>query len=383
MKQSKTTLTPKEIIRVREFLALKPRDLLLFDMATQTGLPAEHWLQLKIKHLSALKIGDLLPIQSWKSQKSDAMTMNTVLKKSFDYYLKESNAKAGDFLFQSRKGGTPLTLSSVSRIIKKWFLASDIIVPKGLLVLRKVWEDYYRVNNENNHIRKGQSNLSSLTPIKVPTRQEVVYKELEKAILSGKILPGERIIAEEIARKLNVSKSPVREALGRLEARGFISLKPNWGHTVNELSQENLKEILELRINLECLAVKKALPNCTDEIIDKLKWYHEQYNVAQKNSESEEMMRLNKLFHYTIYHQAHTPILQNLIDHLWDRISPYYHIMARQSLKPNPFAGIQVHEELIQALKSKNEEQVVNWLKKDLTTSAHFMISLFDLYNKQ
>jgi DNA-binding GntR family transcriptional regulator len=383
MKQSKKTITPKEIIRIRKFLALKPRDLLLFDMATQTGLPAEHWLQLKIKHLSHLKIGDLLPIQSWKSQKSDAMKMNTVLKKSFDYYLKESNAKVDDFLFQSRKGGTPLTLSSVSRIIKKWFLACDIIIPKGLLALRKIWEDYYRVENENHHIRKGQSNLSSLTPIKVPTRQEVVYKELEKAILSGKILPGERIIAEEIAKKLNVSKSPVREALGRLEARGFISLKPNWGHTVNELSQENLKEILELRINLECLAAKKALPNCTNDVINKLKHYHERFNTAQKKSESEEMMRLNKLFHYTLYQQAQAPILQNLIDHLWDRVSPYYHIMARQSLKPNPFAGIQVHGEIIQALMSKNEEKVVNWLKKDLTNSAHFMISLFDLYNNQ
>jgi len=371
------------INRIRKFLALKPRDLLLFDMATQTGLPAEHWLQLKVKHLLVLEIGDLLPIQNWKSQKSDSIVMNSVLKKSFDYYLKESKAKADDFLFQSRKGGSPLTLSSVSRIIKKWFLVCHIKVPKGLLALRKIWEDYYRVENESNHGLKGPSNLSSLSPVRVPTRQEVVFKELEKAILSGKILPGERIIAEEIAKKLNVSKSPVREALGRLEARGFISLKPNWGHTVNELSQDNLKEILELRIKLESMAAKKALPNCNQKIIEKMTNYHERYNRAQKKLESDEMMRLNKAFHFTLYRQAHMPILQQLIDQLWDRVSPYYHIMARQSLKPNPFVGIQVHEELIQSLKFKNEGNVVKWLKKDLTNSAHFVIGLFDLYGKQ
>jgi len=68
----------------------------------------------------------------------------------------------------------------------------------------------------------------------------VVYKKLETAILSGHIHPGDRIITEEVAQRLGVSKIPVREALRGLEAGGLISTKPNCGSTVTELSKENL-----------------------------------------------------------------------------------------------------------------------------------------------
>jgi DNA-binding GntR family transcriptional regulator len=108
----------------------------------------------------------------------------------------------------------------------------------------------------------------------------MVYKELETAILSGHIRPGERIITEDIAQRLAVSKIPVREALRRLEAGGLISIKPNWGSTVSELSKESLKEILQIRINLECMAAQKAAQTKNADLLNRLNIHHQQYSAA-------------------------------------------------------------------------------------------------------
>jgi len=149
-------------------------------------------------------------------------------------------------------------LSSVSRIVKGWLKANKIEGHGSLLSLSKTWALHAENTAAPVSRNKGSRVPDYLRPVRVPTRQEVVYKKLENAILSGHIRPGERIITEEVAQRLGVSKIPVREALRGLEAGGLISTKPNCGSTVTELSKENLEEILEIRINLECIAARKA-----------------------------------------------------------------------------------------------------------------------------
>lgn len=373
-----------EVEMVRLSLVNKPRDLLLFDIAIQTGLPVEQWLNLKVNQLQQLSVGDDFPVQSHGRGSDQTTIFNGVIKQSFDKFIRETRSNENDFLFSSRKGTEPLTLSSVSRIVKQWFDECGLEGKGGILSLRKTWETHFneRATSNPQTIRKKAGN-ESLSPIHIPTRQEVVYRELEKVILSGRIRPGERIISEDIAKRLQVSKIPVREALGRLEARGFISTKPNWGYIVNELSKENLEEILKLRINLECLAAEEALSIRDPDIIAKLEFNHDRFAVARSDNHSDQLLSTNKEFHFTLYQASKMPILLGLIDQLWDRVSPYYHILFRQSVKPNPVAGIHCHREILNAFKKGDNTGVIHWLKTDLIDSTNFVLNLFEIFGQK
>jgi len=371
--------TADDIERIRQSLKNKPRDLLLFDMAIQTGAPAEQFLQLKAGQLSNLAPGDRLPLTSIGKNSASKVVMNGILHGSLRKYFDEVKPNAADYIFKSRKGSGPLTLSSASRIVKGWLKANKIQGHGSLLSLRKTGE-LYAVKNTAAAAGRNKSARGPryLSPVRVPTRQEVVYKKLETAILSGHIRPGERLITEEIAKRLGVSKIPVREALRGLEAGGLISTRPNCGSTVSELSKANLEEILTLRINLECMAARKAAQTRDADLLDRLNTYHQQFASARASNVADKLLQSNKKFHHTLYQAAGMPILLNLIEQLWDRVSPYYYILFRQSVKPNPVIGIHYHQEIVNAVKNNDPDAVSRWIEADLTDSTRFVLSIFD-----
>ncbi|MCP4631243.1 MAG: GntR family transcriptional regulator [bacterium] len=159
-----------------------------------------------------------------------------------------------------------------------------------------------------------------------------------------------------------MSKIPVREALRRLEAGGLISTRPNCGSTVTELSKENLKEILQIRINLECMAAQKAAKSEDADLVDRLNIHHQQYSTARASNIADRLLQINKKFHHTLYQAANMPILLNMIEQLWDKVSPYYYILFRQSTKPNPVIGIRYHRKIINAVKRKDQNGVSKWI---------------------
>ena len=368
-----------DIVRIRQSLVNKPRDLLLFDMATQTGAPAEQWLQLKAGQLWDLVPGDHLPLTSKGKNSKSIVVMNGILHRSVRKYMDEVKPDETDYIFKSRKGSSPLTLSSVSRIVKGWLKANKIESHGSLLSLRKTWALHAAENTAAPVSRNNGSRAPDyLRPVRVPTRQEVVYKKLETAILSGHIRPGERIITEEVAQRLGVSKIPVREALRGLEAGGLISTKPNCGSTVTELSKENLEEILAIRINLECIAARKATQSRDADLLDRLNIYHQQFATARASNIADRLLQSNKKFHHTLYQAADMPILLNIIEQLWYRVSPYYYILFRQTAKPNPVIGIRYHQKIINAVKNYDADGVAKWIEADLTDSTRFVLSIFD-----
>ena len=72
------------------------------------------------------------------------------------------------------------------------------------------------------------------------------------------------------------------------------------------------------------------------------------------------------------------PILLEMIEKLWDRVSPYYYILFRQSVKPGPVVGVSYHQEMIKAVKNQDPEEVAKWVEADLTDSTRFVLSLFE-----
>ena len=101
-----------------------------------------------------------------------------------------------------------------------------------------------------------------------------------------------------------------------------------------ELSRANLEEILELRLNLECQAARKAVVRVSEDTIRQLLKAHKAFAVARRNNDADKLLKHNREFHMLIYRDAKSPVLLDIIKQLWDRASHYYHIMFRQSIRP-------------------------------------------------
>lgn len=203
-----------------------------------------------------------------------------------------------------------------------------------------------------------------LKSIQNQTLQEVVYQQLYDAIIEGKIAPGEKITLRKLANELNVSVMPVREALRRLEAKLFVNVEKNKQITVSELTLSHFMQIFEARLLLEGHAARTASLIRSERSVKQLE------NLQQKIEESEDhdaIMKLNQRFHRVIYQEAKLPVFLDMIDSLWERVSPYFYIYSK-----NQEAGWQkgfydYHTGMIEGMREKNPDKVYKWLERDLS----------------
>ena len=101
--------------------------------------------------------------------------------------------------------------------------------------------------------------------------RDVVFNTLRQAILRGEMEPGERLMEIQLAQKLGVSRTPIREAIRKLELEGLVIMIPRKGAEVAHITEKDMKDVLEVRSTLEELVVELAIKNVTDEKIEELK----------------------------------------------------------------------------------------------------------------
>ena len=368
-----------EMNEVREGLFRKTRDLLLFDLITQTNVRLDALLRLRVKDLKNLRSGDEVPLSGKGSRTESVFVVSETIVESLDTYLKKTNAGNEDYLFKSRKGSKPLTMSSVSSLVKNWFRAATVGGVSGVKSLRKSWQmlNQGKVHGGESGVITGDPH-GYLRPAKKETLQEVVHTELLRSIATGQIPPGARLLTEKIAQQMNVSPMPVREALGKLEAVGFVRSQQKRGYIVNELSKESLREIIKIRLLLESMAVEMAAVRRPDETIRHLEVVHVQHRKATKMRDVDEILHWNKEFHHTIYRCAHMPILQQMIEGLWTRMSPYLYIHTREGRGFDLDKFPNHHAHIIEALKRKDPTKASQWLRTDLSVAFNELMNVFD-----
>lgn len=147
------------------------------------------------------------------------------------------------------------------------------------------------------------------------TAHEFVGKVLRRAILSGELKGGTRLVQADLASILEVSTTPVREALRDLASEGLIRFDPHRGAVVQELSGDELREIYMIREILEPFALRLAVPKVTSELLDRLRELHQK---MASEPHSAEWVDANRLFHLTIYEAAGFPRLSAIIKSLED-----------------------------------------------------------------
>ena len=161
-------------------------------------------------------------------------------------------------------------------------------------------------------------NINEFLPLR-----EVVFNTLRDAILKGELDPGEHLMEVQLANRLGVSRTPIREAIRQLETEGLVVMTPRKGAVVAEITQKDLTDVLEVRKALEELAVELACSKITAEEVEKLKECDDRFCKALDKNELTVIADMDELFHDVIYEATGNKRLIQLLNNLRQQMYRY------------------------------------------------------------
>lgn len=183
---------------------------------------------------------------------------------------------------------------------------------------------------------------------------DLVFEHLQERIVSGELAPGDRLDPTEIAESLGVSRTPVREAILQLDSSGLVRRLPYRGVVVAELDRALAEEVAALRIHLETLAARIAVPRLRDEDLALMRATHGQLGQALTGEHPQRQFNeFNRRFHMTLYQRAGSAVLLRSIEslaHQAERIRMHF------DLRHSP-AG-QHHAAILQACERRDADAV-------------------------
>ncbi len=196
-----------------------------------------------------------------------------------------------------------------------------------------------------------------LSPIRLEGYQplrEMVFEALMDAIMLGQLSPGERLLEVQLADEMGVSRTPVREAIRRLELEGFVVMVPRKGAYVAGLSIQDVESVYEIRTALECLAVDLAAKRMTDEDLTELEALSDELHDTWQSGNVENWAILDSHFHESLYKFSRNERLGLVMANIMEQLSRYRIIcLANASVRENSLAE---HRKLITALKARDCE---------------------------
>jgi DNA-binding GntR family transcriptional regulator len=151
------------------------------------------------------------------------------------------------------------------------------------------------------------------------TMAEYALEQLREAIIMGELPAGTPLRLDELARSLGMSISPIREAVRQLEALGLAKHVPHQGARVLDFDIEELRDLFQIRLALESLAVRRAAERFTDENAAAARAQLDRFDAASALEDVREAMRAHTEFHFTLYEASQSQWLVALIRPAWDR----------------------------------------------------------------
>ncbi|MBQ3568722.1 MAG: GntR family transcriptional regulator [Anaerotignum sp.] len=186
--------------------------------------------------------------------------------------------------------------------------------------------------------------------------RDVVFNTLRDAILTGKLVPGERLMENQLADKLGVSRTPVREALRMLELENLVELVPRKGAQVLDMSEKDITNILEVRSALEGLATSLACKKMSKEDLQQLKNLEVDFEKAVADNDVEHFVDIDEDFHDLIFAATENDKLINIFRNL--RIQLYRYRMAQAKNNETSMSTIVAHHRsIIRAIENRDAEE--------------------------
>lgn len=213
------------------------------------------------------------------------------------------------------------------------------------------------------------------------TKQDYVYEQLYNAILSGRFKPGEHLVLEDLADEMGTSRTPLREAIRRLQTEGLVEFTPHRGAAVTELSVEELIELYHIRSVLDGLAARLAAENLSEKDLRRLEDITVRSEKRLNPLNPEGFEDFNRDFHEIIYHGANAPRLYEMIASLYAQARRHRHLSL---LSPGRISEIlSEHRKILNALIARDAAAAERYAREHHDNTAKVLVQLvtehFDL----
>ncbi|NLK36961.1 MAG: GntR family transcriptional regulator [Epulopiscium sp.] len=215
---------------------------------------------------------------------------------------------------------------------------------------------------------KFQINSNEYLPLR-----DVVFNTLRDAILTGKLQPGERLMENQLAEKLGVSRTPIREALRMLELEHLVALTPRKGAQVLDMTEKDINNVLEIRGVLEGLATSVACRKMSPEQLVNLKEKEQKMEQAWLDAELEKVADYDEQFHDIIFMATENDKLIQIYKNL--RIQLYRYRMAHAKLESSKAAIISHHRSILWAIENRRSEEGTKVAQEHVKYQINFILN--------
>lgn len=210
-------------------------------------------------------------------------------------------------------------------------------------------------------------NLDSYKPLR-----ELVLETIREAIINGTLKPRERLMEIQLAEELGVSRTPIREALRKLEMEGFIVMVPRKGAYVADISFKDIADIFEIRAALEGLAAGLAAERITDEELESMERLLVEKGKAIAANDIEKLVAVDTKFHESLYQASRNQRLTSIISNLREQIQRFrttslsYPGRSKQSLDE--------HRGIVEAIQSRDVQAARQAAQDHIENAENSMI---------
>ncbi|MCI8483744.1 MAG: GntR family transcriptional regulator [Lachnospiraceae bacterium] len=199
---------------------------------------------------------------------------------------------------------------------------------------------------------KLELNVNAYLPLR-----DVVFHTLREAILKGELKPGERLMELQLASKLGVSRTPIREAIRMLELEGLAVTVPRKGAEVAKMTEKDMEDVLQIRKALDELAVGLACDNMTKEELEQLYIALKNFEESTRTGDVKKIAQADVEFHDAIYQAADNPKLVTMLNNLREQMYRYrVEYLKNETVYPRL---IEEHKKIYEGLQRKDKRTVM------------------------
>ncbi len=199
---------------------------------------------------------------------------------------------------------------------------------------------------------------------------------IENDILNGRYKPGESLNESKVASELNVSRTPVREAIRQLELEGLIAYIPNKGAIVKGMSSEDIRDIYDIRIKIEGLAAKRAASNITPAQLRELREVVEFEEFYTNKGDAAQILKLDTRFHEIIFKASGSRLLNRTLT------SFHHYIQRARSLslmdKERAKQALEEHRSIMKAIEIGDREKAESLMAQHIMNASENIEKLED-----
>lgn len=211
--------------------------------------------------------------------------------------------------------------------------------------------------------------------------RDVVFNTLRKAILTGQLKPGERLMEVHLASRLGVSRTPIREAIRKLELEGLVIMIPRRGAEVARITEKSLKDVLEVRRALDALSVELACDRITQEDISRLLEACRAFERAVREGDASVIASEDVALHDIIVEATGNVRLQQLVNNLSEQMYRFRFVYIKEESQHDNL--IAEHREIYESIVSRDKERAAAAARLHIDNQERSIIRQIRMENEE